>query len=237
MKSLTLLRKKYDTIAPYVTFKIDRRRNFDNLKRSERDKISRYFDRLNPLLARPFKIFRARNKEHLKIARNYSGHTPEQNNLRQLKPIAFIPVANSNVKILIKNGKLILKYIDGITAEIIEFDKRKLAKNPDKEVSDKIAQFAPDAKSFTISVGENGRYEVHKSGAVFSDKRNATVQVKMLMAEYNEKKENNYWKNWLYGLKAYSFTNQENWVQFRTAKANQRKKFDAKRKKFRRKMK
>ena len=227
---------RFKAIRPFINFKVDlRKKHFTSHQKKQ---IKKYFDFLDPHLAKSAYVYRARSKKNLKIVREKTSFKVPSS-LRTLKDIAIISIGNPNarVKVKIKNNKVFIKQGE-VTTQYLNFDLKKLVKNPEKHVLE-VANRAPNAKQFNITVGDEGIYEIDKP----KPKRLLTNFVLQLMDQYNEKKENNYFGNWLYGLKANYFENQDNFTNFKRAlkkaknkKRKQRKKFNQNEKNLRRRL-
>jgi hypothetical protein len=131
---------------------------------------------------------------------------------------AFILTAGQKPKVRWKGDKPIID-LETVSLQYIDFNQRKLAKDPKSEVARAVAE-APNAKSFKIQCGE------HSSGSSWP-KQLVGEQVVKWMNEYKQggskfKGHNNY-KKWLGGLIAFEFKNQRGFKRYLNDKAEHQK--------------
>lgn len=216
-------------IKSYVDFSYSpRTTNTRRLKRSQKSKITRYYNEIAALKNRPYKITRPSSKRNLQAAQKYSG----QPNLKHLK-VAFVPVGSGTAKIKYKKGKIYVEQ-EYITTTDIIFNQSSLAKDPIKEVNDKIA--FSQGKSFNIMAG---RYEI----PIGYDRDSLPGAVSNYVSRYGAEKiqkgqrkiaNNHYWGNWLFGVRAHEFRKQSTFNKYN---ADKKKAIDAAKQRRKRKKK
>lgn len=187
-----LHKERFDKIKRFVDFKIDFRRKLTPYQKS---KIKKYYDEIEKLTARPYQIYRPRNKKRLKEAQKYSG---QQNSLPGIK-VAFVPTPGANpVKIKFRGQtmRVVSQYSE---STMIPLDLDKLIENPEKHVNERIKK--SNATQFTIMAGVN---EIPQAVAPSL----LAGEIIALMNRYSDETENNYFGNWLYGVRGHKFKNQ-----------------------------
>ena len=196
-------------IRPYVSFDY----NLNDIKKlglenSQKAELRKYYSEIKNLTARTHQVYRARSPKNLKLAQNQSGHS---SNLKYMK-VAFVPTngEKSRIRVNNKQGKIIVT-TGNVIHERLAFDVKRLARNTEKHVLDTIKK-APDAKEFTIRVGEEGIFEIRAKTFKRADVSQGVIN---LMNSYSDKKQNNFWQNWLYGVEAYKFKNQKSFNEYR----------------------
>lgn len=199
-------RIRMDFIRPYVTF------NYKNPTAYQKRKIKTYYDEIAALAVRPHHVYRPRKKERLKIAQQYAQH---EKNLPGLK-VAFIPTDGKHRPRLRFNDKKksLTVTTNHVSSKNIPFDIPKLIADPDGHIAQVMTQDAR-AAAFTIQAG---KYEIPKA----LDKDFVPREVKKLMAKYGNEDANNYFGNWLWGLKSHHFHEQDDLDDYLIAKQKAR---------------
>lgn len=179
-------------IRPFVDFNYDLRKP---LSSAAKKKIKKYADEIAALTNRPYQIFRPRLSKHLHEAQAFAQHGA---NLPGLK-VAFLPTDGNN-KMQLRFSK---KGVTGKTKNVIMSDVRlsvrQLLRDPEGHVNARI--LGNPAKQFTIQAG---RYEIPRPYLPES----VAKAVAKFVSAYSDPEENNYFGNWLHGLKAYQFVEQ-----------------------------
>lgn len=224
-KSNELYVQKIKAIRPYVNFDW----NLNEVKKyglspADKREITRYFKAINKLTARPFHAYRPRDNKNLNTATNYAHPDVKLKGLTT----AFIPTdgkAGTRVSIS-KKGELKVKskYVE---QHYIPLNKKSLAKDAEKHVKDEIKKY-PSANNFLIRCGA---YEIQQPAG----RHNVGKRVSDLTKQYGDKKENNYFENWLHGLTANKFSNQKSMKEYLIAKSKAKKDLKRRRKNKRRK--
>lgn len=195
------VKKKIQELRPFMRSlrDIDLRKNISKRQIAKIDKI---FTEYQELTTRPIKIFRTRNKDHLKMAQAYARHDDSGPQF----DVAFIPVVDPSAKVIFKDNQMKIK-MNGVIESVLFFDLVKMAENPKKEIERTIAD-NPKAQQFVIMAGKylfNGGIK----------RTLITQKVQNLMANYSNPDENNFWGNWLFGLVSAEYVNQKTYEQYR----------------------
>lgn len=233
-------------IRSFVDFDYDLRQP---LTRYQKAKIKRYYDEIDSLTAVPHQTYRPRTKKHLKAAQRFSG---QQSELRGLK-VAFVPNNGKRVKIQFdQSGEMRVKS-KHVETSFIEFDELALIDNP-TEYTKQLLENRTE-KQFTVSVGDGREipkaytkntlpeyigFLTTKYGSQLTDDRNDAEDILEQLENdeiaENEREElkrelpNNHYLNWLSGINAHAFTNQDNFDDYFVAKQNAKEALQKKRK-------
>jgi hypothetical protein len=222
-KSKINYKQQMKDIRQFVDFDYDLRQP---LSSRAKGKINDYFNEIQALTARPNQVYRPRRKDRLKAAQEFAQH---ENRLKGID-VAFIPT-NGNEKRKIKFDKN-----NNITA-ISEFvETRVLPINPLEITSQDSAENyiselikdAPDAKSFTVLTGN---YEIPAGQSRNSLPRyiGRLVQ-KYAIVDDEGNKANKHYDNWLFGVAAHNYKNQDNFQDYQSEKNKNKKEMQRKRK-------
>ena len=201
--------QRLKAIRPFINFDYDLRKP---LTQYQKRRIKEYWSEIDALTARPYYIYRPRNKTRLKKAQEFARHEKQLPGLK----VALIPTSGvENPKIRFnKKGELIAE-TEHITTRFIQFDKLALIENPIDHVNDVIKD-DKRAKSFTILAG---RYEIPNS---YSRSRVA-VWVAKYAEKYSNPDANNYFGNWMIGLNAHHYKEQADFMEYQNAKNKAKK--------------
>lgn len=195
--------ERLKAIRPYVSFDYDLRKP---LTRAQKRRIKEYHDEISGLTNRPYQVYRPRRADHLEQAQHFAQH---EKRLPALK-VAFLP-SNGTDHITLsfgKNGPIArTKYV---TTNYVAFNKDALIVNADDEVNRKLLNV--NAQQFTIAAG---KYEIPR-GMI---RATVNAEVKRLMARYDgvnnayraqtaRRRSNQYWGNWLHGVRVYQYQSQ-----------------------------
>lgn len=204
-------------IRAFINFDYDLRKP---LTKYQKRRIKQYWDEINQLTARPYQVYRPKSKAHLKEAQQFAQHGKRLPGLK----VAFIPIANPKKKTKIrftKAGKLITE-TDHVSTQALEFDMTKLIKDPFGHTNDVIKQNT-HAKAFSITADQ---FEIPQT---YSRETIANGVLKMAM-KYSNEERNNYFGNWMFGLKAHHFKNQADLMEYKSEKAKAKKRLQKERK-------
>lgn len=210
--------QRLKAIRPFVNFDYNLNQP---LTPYQKRKIRRYWDQIHRLTARPHQVYRPRRKDHLKSAQEFAQHT---DNLPELK-VAFIPTSGSE-KVKVRFDKTGNAYTtsEHIKSRLIRIDPKQLVAEGVPYIEKLIADAPEDA--FTLLSAE---FEI----PIGLSKAVVGMKAAELMEKYGDKDKNNYYANWLFGINAYTFTNQEFGVYLlakqKKKKAMQRKRRNKKR--------
>ena len=197
-------------IRPFVTFDYNLNQQ---LTPSQKSKITRYYNQIGRLKARPHKVYRSKSSDNMSRARDYS---QQPKGLPGLKA-AFIPTSGGK-KVKVHITKNHLKIIeDGITLTFINFNKDDLIKyGTDYTLvqMDKDARNNGEASGYMIAAG---MYEIPQGYRTIKQTNDA---IQALMIAYSDGDMNNYYANWLTGVRV-----------IRTDSTNKARKFLSERKK------
>lgn len=131
---------------------------------------------------------------------------------------AFILTAGQKPDVKWKGNEPIID-LESVTLRYIDFDQRRLIKDPAAEVK-RATDSAPEAKSFKIQCGE------HSSGSSWP-RSLVGQQVIKWMNEYKQGgskyKKGNHYKKWLGGVIAFNFKNQKSFKRYLNDKAKHQK--------------
>jgi len=220
VKPKTIHKQRFETIAKYVDFKMSK-----NPSAYEKQKIKKYFDEIKSLTARPFQVYRPRSQEKLDIAQGFSQHSKK---LKGLK-VAFVPSDGSNkMRITINKKGIMSTRTKHVKTDFITLDKYELIKNPVDHTNERIAE-NKTAKNFSIACGE---YEMQQSFT----RETMAVEVLRLAEKYDKVEENHYFGNWLFGLKAHTFSEQSDFDEYDATKTKAKKDLQETRKKAKAKL-
>lgn len=198
--------RRMQAIRPYVNFNYNLRKP---LTAHAKAKIKKYFDEIEALKARNHVIYRPRRADRLKAAQEFAQH---ENHLPGLRA-AFIPVANpATAKLKVGRGRVprfTVKEVRGIERVSIPLRPRALIKDTAAEIGRALSK-EPKATHFAIQAG---KYEIsHALG-----RERVLPRVRQLMERYSEggakfkasRRSSNHWKEWMHGINAYFFPDQE----------------------------
>lgn len=181
-------------LRPFVTFNFDLRAT---LTTYQKRKIKKYHDEFNKLSSRSYQVFKPKIKKRLEAAKEYSGQDKRLTGFKA----AFVPTpGEKKVKLKFdKNNKLnvISQYS---SSHIIELDKYELLRDPLAHVNERIKN--DKSNRYTIMA------DVHEiPNAV--DRDLIGVEVAKKVMKYSDESKNDYFGNWLFGIRGHSFKDQE----------------------------
>jgi hypothetical protein len=180
--------------------------DFKNWSPQKKAQVTKYVTEIRELTSRPNYLFRGRNKEHLKIAKEVAQHSPKTPKVK----VAFIPYtpAKGDIKkkpdIIFKKGTVIVKTGARLRYSI-PFDKKKLITDTDVEIA-RALSLAGKASMFTLQTGMFETPNPMSAGLV-------NREVKKLVAKYDGlqyidgKKDpaHHHHSQWLNGIVAWEF--------------------------------
>jgi hypothetical protein len=179
-------------------------------------KIEEAFSQYTDLTSRPHKVVRSRKKENLSALQDFSQHAR-----RGLFNVAFVPTADIQAKVSVKNGIVTIRN-KFVTQRFSAFDMRALATDPHKEIARAIKRH-PQAERFIIKTGE-----FHYNGPMPANKVTATLLEFMQRYSpggkgYERRGENSHYENWMIGLETYAYANQDDLDDYIRTREGQRK--------------
>jgi len=179
-------------MRPYLKSmnKIDLRRK---LTPSQKGLITRAHNDFMELTARPHKIYRPKSKSKLRKVQNYSNHEKGKTNF----DVAFVPTPDPKARVTVNENYLTI-VSNGVREKTVFFNQSDLMNNPDKEIA-RAMRYHNDAKTFIIMAG---KYEFNGT----LDKVQTPEYIKFFMTKYGDETANNYYQNWMHGLKAYYYS-------------------------------
>ena len=190
--------------------KIDLRKD---ISAGQKSYISKAWQEYQELTARPFKVYRTKNKKHLAAAQAYSRHETGAPKF----DVAFVPTADPKAKLRFKEDGMTIKS-KYVTESVLFFDLKKLAADPQGEIR-RTLERNTDAQQFIIMAGKY----LYNGGLARSLVENRVTE---LMARYSpggtgydKRGSNSLWSNWLFGLVAFEATNQASIQDYRKAYA------------------
>lgn len=191
-----------------LTDAFDAKRGFNLSKvkswsKSQKRKVREYFeDMKNATVYGYVQPYKPRLKEHLDIAKEYSGQNIK---LKEFK-VAFIPTLEKKQKITFRKSKMEIAS-ERYVVKYVPLNLRFLVTDPNKEIISKLKKYAPKANAFTLMAG---KYELFGGEYATVDGEEQIIEnVKDLMRRYSAPDKNNYWGNWLHGIKGYHFKDKE----------------------------
>lgn len=211
--------ERFKKIKRYVDFNYTEKfLDSKRLNRKQKRKITVYFNAISALKSRPNYEYTPKSKKTRKIAQRFAQHSK---NLPLLKT-AFIPTTTGGEKLKVKiskSGKMTVATKHIIFSDVV-LDKKKLAKDAVAHVQEKIAE--SDAKGFTINAGQ---YEIPRGFT--RDKIAEAVQ--SYVSRYNEVGKNNYFGNWLTGLRGHKYRKQASFQKYLREKSKAKENMKRKR--------
>ena len=182
-------------ISEYVNFGYDLR---GKLTRYQKSKIKKYAQGVADLKRRDYEIYKPRKKKRLATAQKFAQHP---SGLKDLK-VAFIP--NGGIKIkkikFKKNDKQMIVSTNYITTRFLPFDNDKLIRAIQNESIPEYVEEViknDDAKKYSVMSGVT-------TIQITADRDKIGIVLARLIAGYPADAQ-----NWLIGLNAYEFENQE----------------------------
>lgn len=210
-------------IRKFVDFDYDLRQP---LSSRAKGKINQYYDEIQSLTARPNQVYRPRRKDHLKAAQDFAQH---ESGLSGIK-VAFIPTnGNEKRKIKFDKDNNITAVSDFVETRVLPVDVREMMDvESSKEYIKELIKTAPKAKSFTVLAGA---FEI----PLGQSRRSLPDYVGRLVSKYsqvddNGQKANNHHNNWLYGIAAHTYNNQDKFQDYQSEKMKNKMELQRKRK-------
>jgi len=206
-KAERLYAEKLKAIRPFSSKlkQIDLRKK---LSPAEKGKITKAFAEFEALTVRPTKVYRPRKKSRLKLAQKFSGHESS------IFDVAFIHTPDPSVKVDIKDDRIILRS-KHVTEIDLSFNMKNLVNNPEKEIA-RVLALEPNAKQFVLRTGQY----LYNGGL---SRKSVPREAEFLMLKYGDKETNNFFGNWLFGVRAVKFTEKTEADKFRKEFIEKRK--------------
>lgn len=182
------------------------------LSKHQLNYINKAFEEFTELTSRPHKVYKPRKKSNLAKAQQYARHDKGGPKF----DVAFIPtIEGEKTRVSVKGDEITVrtKYL---TQRTVLFNMKNLAKDPEKEIARAITKH-PKAQSFIIMAG---KYQFN-GGLTRNLVQNEVLKLMMRYSPggepYKIRGENSHYKNWLIGLEAYFYNNQDNFDAYRLA--------------------
>jgi hypothetical protein len=191
--------KRWQLIKPFVDFDIDARKPLSAYQKS---KLRTYAKEVTELTARPYMPYKPRKAGRLRKAQLFAQHEKQLSGLK----VAFIPtngVEEPKIRFA-KNGDLIAS-TEFVDQRFLPFDPKKIINDSVQHAKDTMKKSR--SKQFTILAG---KFEI--SDAL--SKKAVLDRVAFLVSKYDATESNSYFGNWMIGLGAYSFKNQDNFDEY-----------------------
>lgn len=213
----TKARARYSQIKPYVKFKFS---DDDYTAR----KIKVYYDELWPLIHQPHTVYKSKSVKNLGVASVTLGNKRRT----QLKaiPVPSGGVADLNVRV--KGGRLVVGS-HHVVQKFFTFDKRKLARNGTRHVTDTIVG-TPANALFKIQTGNYEINAAHSKATVAREVANLQAKYQLgaeivspSTGEIRKVKRGQQWQLWLNGLVMISAKNQKTAKQYIADQAKAKK--------------
>lgn len=200
--------QRLKAIRPFINFNYDLR---SELTTHQKRRINQYFREIEALTMRPYHVFKPRSKAHLKTAQKFAQHEKQLPGLK----VAFIPVADPKEKPAItftKKGEMRLTQRH-VQTRFIELDPEELLDDPAGHVNAEIKKH----KKANVYIIQAGKYEIPGAeGPEFIAER-----VAFYVNKYNAP-GNHYFGDWLHGINAVNYRNQEDYATYAREKAKNR---------------
>jgi len=213
---------------------------------AQKAKITRLFKIVDKLTARPFQIYRTSNKKNLRRVQEAAQHGIYPKELK----VAFVPSNSLKKKVKIRITKRGVKFKQGhVTRRVIDFatfgyTPDDVAIDPVGVVNDIVARVP--ASTYKIQAGENVEVGRGKSirmlGNNWPADRVADVVSRMVNYYSSDTYDasdrgSSYFGNWLFGLVAYNFDKERDFMDYDAAYSRARIKAQDRRAALRQKMK
>ena len=210
ISSKSIHAQRLKSIRSFVDFDFDLRKE---LTPYQKTKIKKYYDEVQALTARPFQVYRPRKKANLKKVQEFAQH---ENHLKGLK-VAFVPTnGKDKAKIKITKKGEVFATTDHITTRYIKLDTFDLMDDPITHVNNAIKK-DKQAKRFSVLAG---RYEI----PVTLGRGQVAEYVANLTEKYKTEEANNFHGNWLHGLAAHHFHDQDDFSTYMREKQKAKEK-------------
>ena len=173
-------------------------RNVDLRKTLSSQQISairRAHNEFKELTVRPHKIYRPKSKKKLRMAQQLADH----DNTKAKFDVVFIDTPDPKAKIKVKDNVLEIVSF-GVKEGRIWFDMEALTENYEQEI-ERAMQTHPYARGYVIKAGK------HEFNGVL-DFEDTIEELKELAYSYDDPTKNNFYGNWMTGVKTFQY---ENW--------------------------
>lgn len=182
-------------------------RDIDTWTPAEKAKVTKLWNLVDELTAKPFQIVRKRKAENIRAVQEFAQHESFPPELK----VAIIKVAYPEEKATVTVDPQTLDVAvteRGVTRRTHDFEKlvdfTALEDEP-RETIKAMVEAAPESQMYGIQAG---KYEVDRTYT----KRGVTTAIINLMAKYSKKegynpkdKNSSHWSNWLKGVVAYEY--------------------------------
>lgn len=183
---------------------------------AQKAKVTRTMELVNKLQGQPHKVYRPRKKERLKEAQRFA-----HDEVTKVLNVAFIPVADPSkpANIRFKKDKITITQ-HGVKRAKVDIDYDLLTADPDAALD--MAFEAAKADAYTIQAG------LFEIGVTFTDEDLLKEKIQQLMHKYGtsnynpENPNSSHYKNWMHGIIAFYFDKNQEWGDFRAARARAR---------------
>lgn len=212
--------ERYGVIKSLVSFKFTQKQ-LENLTKSEKELIKKYYDAVIPNFSGVFKIYRARTKENLKAALIYAGQTPPV----KYWTAAVLQGVPAGASVRVTKGKLSWTF-NGKRSDFQKINIKEFLKDPRAEAK-RIAALLPKKDFYRIVT------KVTELGQHSRDEEALAKNFEDFRMMYGDARRNNYVGNWLTGVVARSFpakTERERIEMVRDFNKERKKATDAKKK-------
>lgn len=216
-------KSKYKLIQPFINKNIKKdlrlsQENFEKkLKISEKRKITELYNVLSKKKTHIQKSINRKKLHNKKLIDNAFSIADIPTNLHRYFDEIPIPVSSVSAKIEVKNNRIVTTSKIS-KEEFFPIEEKRLLKNPKKYINDFCNNLPTDKKlHYTIQCGKSFLRSTYGSPALVKQ------EILQLMGQYNNKKKNNFYGNWLLGVKT---------VRYKTDGRKARKKLKEEREKY-----
>lgn len=227
--AVKLLRKYADGFTPSDGYNL---RYYDDWSPSMKGRVTRVFQAVDELTARPYKVIRPRSRKNLRRLQQAAQHEAAPKALK----VAFVPVADPDAPVAVTYTKRAVKIRQkGVEYITVDIDPQALIEDPQAAAQAVVREFP--AKVYTLQAG---KYEIREPLYTARQVGNAITkyQNKYNADDYNSEDPNSsYFGNWMHGVRAYNYETRFDMKQFRADRRAARRDLKAARRAQKRKIK
>lgn len=217
-QALKLIRKYADGFTPSRGYDLRSIQSPGDLSPYRKKRIREYYESIRAITSQPHITKKPRTKKNLDIAWQASLNVPR---LPAIKKVIIPVPKNTDAKIVYrgkgKNKRARIVTSDGIEKFKIDFKDYGVSfSDLDIEPVETLSALfeTVGAKRYGIQAGE---HDVKVGGVFqsFGTPDEAAQRISQLMNKYNNAENNNFYENWLFGMTAYNFGKQKDYMNYR----------------------